>query len=202
MVDVVAADRPWMERDRAHLRRPGDDSHLARTDLVRMAAGGELDPRGLHVVRGAAGDPLLEKGVAAAAITRREDEALLNPLRPALERGGPPVERPHDALADGQVVLDDVELRERPRALGLREDHPIRAGNPNLALAGLHDRRFRHSWSVRPINRLARMQPSPQIAALDSTGAYAPTVGSLRPGARRRRFCPVVIWTKIEGDSR
>ena len=51
MVDVVAANRPRMKRDRAHLGRPADDGHLRGADLVRVATRRELDPRGLHVVR-------------------------------------------------------------------------------------------------------------------------------------------------------
>ena len=47
MVDVVAANRPRMKRDRAHLGRPADDGHLRGADLVRVAARRELDPRGL-----------------------------------------------------------------------------------------------------------------------------------------------------------
>ena len=50
MVDVGVAHRPGVERDRPHLRRPADDRHLGRADLVGVAAGGELDPRGLDVV--------------------------------------------------------------------------------------------------------------------------------------------------------
>ena len=47
------------------------------------------------------------------------------------------VERAHDAVADREVVLDDVELRDRGRALGLREDHAVGAGHPQLAPAGV-----------------------------------------------------------------
>ena len=36
MVDVVAANRPRMKRDRAHLGRPGDDGHLRGADLIRV----------------------------------------------------------------------------------------------------------------------------------------------------------------------
>ena len=66
MVDVLAANRPRMERDRAHLRRPADDGDLGGADLVGVAPGRELDPRRLHVVRSPSRDPLLEEGVAAA----------------------------------------------------------------------------------------------------------------------------------------
>src|SRR5262249_20660313 len=110
MVDVVAADRPRMERDRAHLGRPCDHGRLRRADLVRVAARGELDPCRLYVLRRSPWDALLEEGVAAPSLARREDDARVHALRPALERRRPPAERAHDAVADGEVVPDDVEL--------------------------------------------------------------------------------------------
>ena len=42
MVDVLAADRPRVEGDRAHLRRPADDRDLGRADLVRVRPDGNL----------------------------------------------------------------------------------------------------------------------------------------------------------------
>ncbi len=117
MVDVVAADRPRMERDRAHLGAPADHGHLGGADLVGVATRRELDPRSLHVVRGALRDALLEEGVAAALLARGDHDARVHALRPALERGGPPGERPHDPVLDGEVVPDDVELRDRAGAL-------------------------------------------------------------------------------------
>ena len=50
------------------------------------------------------------------------------------------VERAHDAVLDGEVVLDDVELGDRGRALGRGEDHAIGAGHAQVAPAGLDDR--------------------------------------------------------------
>src|SRR3954452_9668965 len=57
-------------------------------------------------------------------------------LGPALESGRPPPERAHDAVVDGEVVVDDVELGDLARALGLREDHAVRAGHTQLAPPG------------------------------------------------------------------
>jgi hypothetical protein len=37
----------------------------------------------------------------------------MHALGPALERRRPPLERAHDAIANGEVVLDDVELGNR-----------------------------------------------------------------------------------------
>src|SRR5947208_13951724 len=110
MIDVLAAHRPGMKGDRPHLRRPADHRDLCRADLVRVAAGGELDARRLDVVRSAAGDALLEERIPAALLSGREDDALVHALRPALERRWPPAERSHDAFTDCEVVVDDVEL--------------------------------------------------------------------------------------------
>src|ERR671934_259690 len=74
MVDVGASNRPRMKGDRAHLRRPADHRDLGGADLVGVAPGGELDPRGLDVIGSPARDPLLKEGVAAALLARRDDD--------------------------------------------------------------------------------------------------------------------------------
>src|SRR5690242_3016716 len=142
MIHVVASHRPGVERDRAHLRAPAHHRDLGRADLVGVAAGRELDAGRLHVIRGALRDALLEEGVAHPALARGQDHPRVHALRPALERGGPGPERAHDAVLDGDVVLDDVELGERGRALGGREDHAIRVRHPQVAPAGIDDRGF------------------------------------------------------------
>ena len=138
MVHVVRADRPRVERDRAHLRAPRDDGDLGRADLVRVPAGGELDPRRLHVVGSARHDALLVEGVALLAVAGGELEPGLDALRPALERRRPVAQRAHDPVLDRQVVLDHVELRDRVRALGRGEDLAVGARHPHLAPAGVH----------------------------------------------------------------
>jgi hypothetical protein len=80
MVDVGVAHRPRVERDRPHLRRPADDRHLGRADLVGVAAGGELDPGGLQIVGRALRHALLEEGVAAALLAGREHDPGCTPL--------------------------------------------------------------------------------------------------------------------------
>jgi hypothetical protein len=40
VIDVLAADRPRMERDRPHLGGPADDGDLRRADLVGVAPDG------------------------------------------------------------------------------------------------------------------------------------------------------------------
>src|SRR5918994_484375 len=64
----------------------------------------------------------------------------MHALRPALERRRPPEERAHDARADGEVVLDHVELGDRGRSLGLRKDHAVWARPPQFAPAGVDGR--------------------------------------------------------------
>ena len=145
MIDVVVAHGPRVKRDRAHLRGPRDDRELRRADLVGVAARGELDPRGLHVLRRPARDPLLKEGVAAALLARRHDDVRVHALRPALERRRPPRERAHDAVVDREVVPDDVELGDRRRALRGREDHAVGARDPHLPVTGLDDRRIGRS---------------------------------------------------------
>ena len=142
MVDVIAADRPRVEGDRAHLRGPGDDGDLGGADLVGDAARGERDPRGLHVLGRPARDPLLKEGVAAALLARRQDDARVHALRPALERRRPPRERAHDPVVDREVVPDDVELGDRRRALGAREDHAVGTRDAHIAVTGFDDRRL------------------------------------------------------------
>src|SRR5213078_3877405 len=129
-----------VKRDRAHLGRPGGDCDLRGTDLIGVTTRRELDPRGLHVVRSSPWDALLEEGVAAALLARREHDARVYALGPALERRRAPLERTQDAVANGEVVLDDVELGDRARALGRREDHAIGAGHAEIPSAGVDDR--------------------------------------------------------------
>ena len=140
MVDVVVAHRPRMERDGAHLRRPADDGDLGRADLVGVPARRERDPRGLDVVGRSARDALLEEGVAAALLPRRQHDARVHALGPPLERRRTPRERAHDPVLDGEVVLDDVELGHGGRALGRREDHAIGAAHAQLASPGVDGR--------------------------------------------------------------
>ena len=100
------------------------------------------------------------------------DDARVHALRPALERRRPPLERAHDAVLDGEVVLDDVELGDRARALGLREDHAIGAGHAQIAPAGVDDRGLgrghaRSSTGVGPCARarLGVVRPGPRCSA-------------------------------------
>src|SRR6186997_1408264 len=51
VVGVVASNRPWVEDDRADLRRPGDDRRFGRADLVGGPPGRKRDRCGLDEVR-------------------------------------------------------------------------------------------------------------------------------------------------------
>ena len=185
VVDVVVAHRPRVERDRPHLRRPADDGHLGRADLVGVAAGGELDARGLDVVRGALGDALLEERVAAALLARRDDDPGVDALRPALERRRPPRERAHDAVLDRQVVVDDVELRDRGGALGGGEDHAVAAGHAQVAPAGVDDGGVRgHALEFYGSFRLASAAMRRTLVAVSDRTRRA---GRPRRGRRERR---------------
>jgi hypothetical protein len=128
----------------------------------------ELDSRGLDVTRSAPGDALLEEGVAATFLARRDDDARVHTLRPALERRRPALERAHDATLDGEVVLDDVELGDRGRAPGSREDHPIGARHAQLAPTGVDDRGLgrRHApkfYATEPDASLLAIPSSPGL---------------------------------------
>jgi hypothetical protein len=142
MIDVDAPHRPRVKRDRAHLRGPAHHGELGRAHLIGVPAGGELDPRGLDVVGSALRDPLLVEGVAATLLPRRDDDAGMDALRPALERRRPAPERPHDPVADRRVVLDDLELGDLGRALRSWEDHPPGVGHAQLSPLHVDRRRF------------------------------------------------------------
>ena len=136
----MRADGPRTKRDRVHLRRPRDHRDLGWTHLVGDATGGELDPRRPDVCGSTLGDPLLEERIAASLLTRREDHPGVNALGPALERRRAAIQRPHDSVPDGDVVLDDVELGDRRCPVGRREDDPIGTRDPHLPATGV-DRR-------------------------------------------------------------
>src|SRR5438045_1693147 len=98
MVDIVAANGPRMEGDRAHLCRPAHNRHLGRTDLIGRPPRGELNPGCLHVLGRAPRDAFLVEGIPAAALAGGEDDAGMHALRPALERGWSLAERTHDPV--------------------------------------------------------------------------------------------------------
>src|SRR5437588_3660264 len=179
MVDVIAANRPRMERDGPHLRRPADDRNLRGADLIGGAPRGEPDLRSLHIVGGAARDPLLEERIAAALLPGREDDARMDPFRPALERRGAAVNSAHDAVVDRQVVVDDVELRDRRGSLGGGEYHSPGIRYAQITSPGVNDHflRRRHGLGVlrqaRRAFRAGRLDPVHNALIADRLEAFA-----------------------------
>ena len=190
VIDVRAAHRPWVEGDRAHLRRPADHGDFGRADLVSVTPGGECDRCLLHVLGGALGNALLVEGVALAALPGRQDHARVDPFWPAFERGGSPQERAHDAVADRQVVAHDVELGDGSGALGGREDHAIGIGHAQIAPAGVDDH-LRHRSHERKFYR-----PGPAVIVMSPNDEWASIergeVGSTRTEASET--WPRLVW--------
>jgi hypothetical protein len=158
MLDVAPPGGPWVEVDRAEVRRPGDVRDLGHAELVRVTAGrkahaGRLDPVGSLL-----GHPFLV------------DRLALRPVRVSLELGRSVVEGPHDPVGDGDVVLDEVELRLP--ALGEEDLVWIGDANGTLSHLELDERRPAHGRQNRPTSA---------------------------PGSIRRRFGPrrdsVSAWT-------
>src|SRR5665648_776034 len=106
---VVAGDRPGVERDGAHVGRPGDDGELGGAHLVGRATAREGDRGRLHVVRRPLWDPLLVERVAGGVGAGRHLGALEHALGPALQRGGPVQQRAEDPVAHRDEVLHHVQ---------------------------------------------------------------------------------------------
>jgi hypothetical protein len=74
-------------------------------------------------------------------LTGRERHAGLHALGPPLQRGRAVAQGADDAVADRDVVLDDLELGDLRSVLGRRVDHPVGAGDPHLASVRVDDDR-------------------------------------------------------------
>ena len=99
LVDVRATRRPRVEVDDGEVRRPGDLRDLGHAELVGVPAGRERDARRLDPLGPLLGHPLLV------------DHLALDPVREAAQLRRALVERADDAVADREVVLDEIELR-------------------------------------------------------------------------------------------
>ena len=130
VLDVAPPRRPGMEVDRREIGGPRDLRELGDAELVGGAARGEGDGRGLDPV-----GPVLRHALLV-------DRLALGAVRVPLQLRRPLVEHPHDALADGEVVLDEVELRLAARA----EEDLVRIRHLDGALPDLEldERRFGH----------------------------------------------------------
>jgi hypothetical protein len=122
LLGVGAAAVPRVELDRRHLHGPrhmrdfGDAQFVGGPVVPR-----EVHPYGLHPRRRSVRQPLLVHLLAG--------DALGEPMHHAW----PLPQCAHDPVPDGQVVVDQIELRLSPR----REVDPIRIRDPHGALADL-----------------------------------------------------------------
>jgi hypothetical protein len=115
LVRLCGSDRPRVEDDGAHLGRPGHVGKVGWAQLVRRAPAREGDGCAFH-----------PRGYAASGDAFLEEHLALDAVREALEGGRAVVEGAHDAVADCQVVLEDVPLG----VAGLGEDDLVRAAQP------------------------------------------------------------------------
>ena len=109
-VDVRAPRGPRVEVDDGEVRAPDDLRDLGHAQLVRVPARGERDTRHLDPV-----GPLLGHALLVDLLAR-------DPVREAAELRRTLAERAHDAVADGEVVVDEVALR----VARVREQHLVR----------------------------------------------------------------------------
>ena len=223
VIDVGASHRPRVEGDRPHLRRPSHDGDLRRADLVGGAPGRELDARRLDVGRRAARDALLEERVAAALLTRGQDDARVHALGPALEGRGPLAEGAHDPRGDREVVLDHLELRDRRGPVRRREDHPLRIGDAEGSSACVDlDGWVRHGtdatgWAVtsnivramsqenveivrRMLDAWNRRDLEAILALGDPEGEFVNSPTAVEPGTRRGSDEVAAVPSDAVGD--
>ena len=119
-VDVGGADIPRVQLDGAHLHRPDDLRELGRAELVGVeVVAGEVEAHRAHPVGGSLRQALLVHLGAGDA------------LREAVEHRRSLPERAQDAVADGQVVVREVELRLAPGG----EVDPVGGGDAHVAAA-------------------------------------------------------------------
>ena len=168
MLDVAPPRRPGMEVDRREIGGPRDLRELGDAELVGGAARREGDGRGLDPV-----GPLLRHALLV-------DRLALGAVRVPLQLRRPLVERPHDALADGEVVVHEVELRLAARG----EEDLVRirhldGARPDLEL----DERRRPSQEYRGF-RVRRHAASPSRPSSRSTTTSS---SSRRRGGRDAR---------------
>ena len=117
-VDVGAADIPRVQLDGAHLHRPDDGAELGRAQLVGVqVVPREVQPHRLDPVGCSLRQPLLVDLGAAHA------------LGEAVQHGRPLAQRPQDPVADGEVVVREVELGLTP----LGEVDPVGGGDAHIA---------------------------------------------------------------------
>ena len=169
-----------MEVDRREVRRPRDLRDLRHAELVGMPPGREGDARRLDPVR-----PLLRHALLV-------DRLALGAVRVPLQLRRALVQRADDALADGHVVLDVVELGRFQLALeGLVGVRHLDGATADFEL----DER----GPITPISPFLGIPVSPDLPYLESRCPQhtpAPVAGRFDPSKRVPRF-----WGRItEGE--
>ena len=119
MVEVGAADGPWVPVDHAEVHAPDEVRGVVRNELARGAAAGERDGRGLDPLRRRLRHALLEERLAR------------HPVDPALHHRRALAQAAEDRRGALDVVVDEIELREA--ALG--EERLGGAADAQLAAA-------------------------------------------------------------------
>ena len=99
MLGIGTPRGPRVKVDHREVRGPGDLGDLGHAELVGMPAGGKRDAGRLDPLRTLLGHALLV------------DLLPVDPVGKAAHLRRPVVERADDALADRQVVVDEVALR-------------------------------------------------------------------------------------------
>jgi hypothetical protein len=96
VLGIGATHLPWMQCDRAHLRRPNDGGRMSHLQRVGGTPRWERDPAGLQVVGMMLGYPLLVDLLPVDAVGK------------ALQMGGAvPQRSEHRPLGHRQVVLNE-----------------------------------------------------------------------------------------------
>ena len=126
MLEVAAADGVRVEVDAAEVHDPGQRRAVVEHDLVGRPAGREGELDGPNEVRDRLRRPLLEERLALGAVHE------------ALERHGPVEDAAQRAIGDGEVVLDQLQLRDA----GLGEIELGGVADLHLVAVEIEDLRF------------------------------------------------------------
>ena len=202
LLGVRAPAVPRVELDRRHLHRPDDAGQLGHAQLV----GGALPPReeqldGL--------DPLGCSGRQALLVHLVARQA----LGEAVQHARTLEERVHDPVADGEVVLDEVELgRAARRRVGGREVDAVGVGDLDDAVVDLdlgerrrhvkepsrkrrsRVRRGERGRAARPRREQRRARGRGRDRAHQTCGRRR---ASLRPGGLRRLLLGLLLLLPV-----
>ena len=183
LLGVGPAAVPRVELDGAHLHRPDDVGEPGHAQLVGVqAVAGEVQPHRLDPRRRPARQPLLVHLVAGDAVGE------------AVQHARPLAQRVDDAVADREVVVDEVELGLAPGGevdpLGARDPH-VEAVDvehdrlPELTLARGHAR-----------HRMPCGAPARGVPRADAADEFARLAGASTAGRRRTGSTGVKTFDK------